>query len=68
MDESVREPDRLPCAVCAGAGAWDEKSGAPVYAWPLPPGVQRCPYCEGQRKAPERTRWDGKDAGRPGGL
>jgi hypothetical protein len=42
--------DEGPCPVCAGAGAWDTKTGAPVFTWPLPPGVQRCPFCEGTRR------------------
>jgi len=44
------KPDEQPCPVCTGAGAWDKKTGAPVYTWPLPPDAQRCPFCEGRRR------------------
>jgi hypothetical protein len=40
-----------PCVVCAGAGHWDEMTGAPVYSLPPPPMSRRCPYCLGTGKA-----------------
>jgi hypothetical protein len=50
-------PVELPCPVCLGAGAWDRKSGALVYTWPIPPEAMRCPFCDGSRKW--TPRWIG---------
>jgi hypothetical protein len=41
----------IPCPVCMGAGYWDKVTGHPICTHPGSGigGLQRCPYCEGER-------------------